>query len=151
MKNVSTWWESHFMANETYRRVSFKTLREGGYSHHNITCTRVDEVDLDTFLKIEDERLPLLFGTQFGIFPRLNKISGFFLETRIVALLSKSVLSGNVASLSICLISGSSNTWKVIRDFPNKKEYTVSSIAKEIDPSKDFCCVIESGEKLTVE
>jgi len=66
-------------------------------------------------------------------------------------LLSKSALSGNVAGLTICLINDRSGPWKVIRGFPNKKDYTVSSIAKEIDPSKDFCCVIESGEKLTVE
>jgi len=77
----------------------------------------VDHVELEEFLQLEEERLPLLIGTQFGFFPRLNKINGFFLEPRVIALLSKSVLSGNVAGLTICLISGRTKPWKVIRDF----------------------------------
>ncbi len=68
-----------------------------------------------------------------------------------MALPSKSVLSGNVAGMTICLIPGRERSWKIIRDFPDKREYDASSAAAEIDPRKDFGMVMISGEKLIVE
>ncbi len=150
MKQLSSWWESHFIHDEIYGDIKLKKLDGAQYLPYKISSVIVETVELNDFLKLEDGRLPFLVGTQFGFFPRLNTINGFFLEPRIIALLSKSALSGNVAGLTICLIHDRSGPWKVIRDFPNKRDYTVSSIDKEIDPSKDFCCVIESGEKLTL-
>ena len=151
MKNVSTWWESHLLHDEIYGDIQLKKLAGAQYLPYKISSVIVETVGLDEFLKLEDGRLPLLIGTQFGFFPRLNTINGFFLEPRIIALLSKSALSGNVAGMTICLINDRSGPWKVIRDFPDKREYNPSASQKEIDPQKDFCCVMDSGEKLTVE
>jgi|GEM_PF-1050610 len=151
MKRLTSWWESHLLNDEVYKDIRFKTLKGAQYVPYNISVVAVDHVGREEFLHGEDKRLPLIIGTQFGFFPRLNTIPGFYLEPRVVALLSKSVLSGSVAGMSICLITGREETWKVIRDFPNKRDYSVSTIAEEIDPGKDFGLVMESGKRLTVE
>ncbi len=151
MKNVSSWWESHLLHDEIYGNIQLKKLEGAQYLPYKISSVIVETVGLDEFLKLEDGRLPLLIGTQFGFFPRLTTINGFFLEPRIIALLSKSALSGNVAGLTICLINDRSGPWKVIRDFPDKREYNPSSSVKEIDPQKDFCCVMDSGQIIKVE
>ena len=151
MKHSTTWWESHLLRDEIYGNIRFKKLDVGQYVPYNIASILVEPVATDIFLKLEDKRLPLIIGTQFGFFPRLNTIPGFYLEPRVVALLSKSVLSGSVAGMSFCLITGRDETWKVIRDFANKRNFTVSSITEEIDPGKDFGLEMESGKKLRVE
>ncbi|MBT4418847.1 MAG: hypothetical protein HOC81_01385 [Candidatus Marinimicrobia bacterium] len=151
MKHSTSWWESHLLNDEIYGNIRLKTLDGGQYVPYNISSILVEPVDLDAFLKEDDKCLPLLIGTQFGFFPRLNSIPGFYLEPRIVALLSKSVLSGNVAGMSICLILGHTNPWKVIRNFPDKPDYYPSSIADEIDPERDFGCTMGSGERLVVK
>ena len=145
MNQLLSWWESHLLSDETYGNIRLKKLDGGQYVPFNISSILVEPVDLEVFLKEEDKRLPLLIGTQFGFFPRLDNIPGFFLEPRVVALLSKSVLSGNVGGMSICLISERTKPWKVIRDFPDKPEYDVSSITVNIDPQRDFGCVMDSG------
>jgi hypothetical protein len=151
MKQLSSWWESHLLSDEIYGNIRLKILDGGQYVPYNISSILVEPVGLDLFLKIEDKRLPLIIGTQFGFFPRLNNIPGFNLEPRVVALLSKSVLSGNVAGIAICLIPGREQTWKVIRDFPDKPDYYPSLIVEEIYPQRDFGCVMNSGERLVVK
>jgi hypothetical protein len=151
MKHSTSWWESHLLNDDIFGDIRFKKLNGGQYVPYNISSVPVDSVSLDIFLKDEDKSLPLIIGTQFGFFPRLNTIPEFYLEPRVVALLSKSVLSGNVAGISICLIPGREKAWKVIRDFPDKREYNPSSSIKEIDPQNDFCCVMNSGERLVVK
>lgn len=151
MKQLTHWWESHLLRDANYGDIRLKKLAGGQYVPYKILSISVEEVGLDIFLKLEDKRLPLIIGTQFGFFPRLNTIPGFLLEPRVVALLSKSALSGSVAGFSICLIPGREESLKVIRDFPNKIEYSASDIAEEIDPRKNFSLVMKSGKKLTVE
>ena len=151
MKQLTHWWESRFFYDEIYGDIRLKKLDGGKYVPYKISSIKVENVSLEMFLELEDGRLPLIIGTQFGFFPRLNTIPGFYLEPRLVALLSKSALSGNVAGLSICLISGHDNPWKVIRDFPDKPEYTPSPIIEEIDPRRDFGCVMNSGKRFVVK
>ncbi len=151
MKRTLSWWESHLLSDEIYGNIRLKILDGGQYVPYNISSVPVDSVNLDIFLKDEDKSLPLIIGTQFGFFPRLSTIPGFYLEPRVVVLLSKSVLSGNVAGLSICLVQGRGKPWKVIRDFPDKPEHYPSSIAKEIDPQRDFGLVMVSGERLVIK
>jgi hypothetical protein len=151
MKHATSWWESHLLSDEIYRTIRLKKLDGGQYVPYNVSSILVKPVGIDLFLKIEEKYLPLIIGTQFGFFPRLNTIPRFYFEPRVVALLSKSALSGNVAGLSICLISGHDNPWKVIRDFPDKPEYTPSPIIEEIDPRRDFGCVMNSGKRFVVK
>ena len=144
-------WEYHYQQDVTYGNVGFKTLKNGGYPRFTISEVPIDEVGLHDFLKHEDKRIPLIIGSQFGFFPRLNRINGFFLEPRIIALLSKSVLSGCVAGLTICLIADSSKPWKVIKDFPEKHEFDHTSICTEINPNKDFGFDLATGGRLVVK
>jgi hypothetical protein len=151
MKQLTHWWESRFFYDEIYGDIRLKKLDGGKYVPYKISSIKVENVSLEMFLELEDGRLPLIIGTQFGFFPRLNTIPGFYLEPRLVALLSKSVLSGSVAGLSICLIPGREESWKIIRDFPNKHEDFYSSTSEDIDPQKDFGCVMNSGERLVLK
>jgi hypothetical protein len=151
MKQSASWWESHLLCDENYGNIRFKILDGGQCVPYNISSILVDSVHLDVFLRVEDKRLPLLIGTQFGFFPRLSSIPGFFLEPRVVALLCKSVLSGNVAGLTICLIADRCKPWKVVRDFPDRSNYILSSAIREVDPQKDFGIVMSSGERLVLK
>ena len=144
-------WEYHYLQDPTYSSVGFKTLVDGGYPRFTIKEIQIDEVDKNDFMKPEVDRIPLIIGSQFGFFPRLNRINGFFLEPRIIALLSKSVLSGCVASLTICLITSRSKSWKVIKDFQEKQEFDHTSTCTEIDPNKDFEFALATGGRLVVK
>ena len=151
MRNTTQRWESHYLKDSTYGNVGFKTLRNSGYPLFSIAEIVIDQVDLQKFLKPETERIPLIIGTQFGFFPRLNQIPGLFLEPRVIALLSKSVLSGSVAGLTICLIPDGAKPWKVIKDFPEKPELFQTSNQSEINPGKDFGIGLNSGERLVIK
>ncbi len=60
-----------------------------------------DRVELEEFVKIEQNRIPLFLGSQFGIAPRINEIPDFFNGEKIIAILAKSMLSGHVSGLTI--------------------------------------------------
>lgn len=151
MDKRMSWWEYHYLQDPTYSSVGFKTLVDGGYPRFTIKEIQIDEVDKNDFMKPEVDRVPLIIGSQFGFFPRLNRINGFFLEPRIIALLSKSVLSGCVAGLTICLITDNAKSWKVIKDFPEKHEIDPTSLCNEINPNKDFGFTLEAGRKLVAK
>lgn len=103
MKEHTTYWIKHFMQDPDYCHLRFKKLDKGfnGYPPFDIDDKMIDSVDLQTFIKKEDTRIPLLIGTQMGIYPRIDEISHLFREDLIFAILEKSVLSGCVAGLGI--------------------------------------------------
>jgi hypothetical protein len=108
-----------------YGHLRFKKLKNqgfGGYPPFDIDETLIDEVDLDTFIKKEETRIPLFIGHQFGINPWFNNIPNFLFEDKIVAILGKSVLSGHVAGLSIYQIPANSpeNEWIKLIFFKNE-------------------------------
>jgi hypothetical protein len=102
-KTHTIYWITNFRENPYYGHLRFKKLIEGlgGYPPFDIDESLVDLVDIETFVKKEVTRIPLLIGTQFGIYPRLDEVSLFFKEEIIFAILGKSVLSGHVAGLGI--------------------------------------------------
>lgn len=151
MRKTNHYWESHYLKDTTYGNVGFKKLQNGGYPQFTIAEIPIDQVDLQIFLKPETERIPLIIGTQFGFFPRLTQIPGLFHEPRVIALLSKSVLSGSVAGLTICLIPDQAKPWKVIKDFPEKPDLDQDSTRSEIYPRKDFGTVLNSGARLVIK
>jgi hypothetical protein len=106
MKPRTTYWIKHFKQNPEYRHLKFKQLDNGfsGYPPFEFEETLIDVVDLDTFIKNEETRIPLFIGTPMGLFPRLYEIPNFLSEDKIVAILSKSLLTGHVAGLSIIKI-----------------------------------------------
>jgi len=92
-------WYKHFMRDNAYNHYRFKA--HGGYPSFNFDEKILDHVDLETFNKIEDNRLPLFVATQIGIGPNMTAIPGFLDKVKLIAVLSKSALSGVVGSFSI--------------------------------------------------
>ena len=151
MSSRIAWWEHHLLNDAEFGDIRLKTLKTTLYLTFKTAEVVVDQVSINEFLKMESDRLPLVVGTQFGLFPRLNEVKGFFLEPRIVALLSKSALSGNVAGLSICLITDNTGVWKVIKDFPEQQLAKSQKVITEINVGRDFGCVLESGKSLVIK
>lgn len=94
-------WIKQFKVNSNFGNLRFKKLDLGfgGYPKFEFVDDLLDIVDLDTFVRIEEERIPLFIGTQFGISPDPDKIPDFCREDRIIALLPKSALSGKTLGL----------------------------------------------------
>ena len=66
-----------------------------------ITNEIADCVELDEFLKIEENRIPLFTGSQFGIFPKTEEIFKDDGEKRTIGILGQSMLSGWVTGISL--------------------------------------------------
>lgn len=93
-------WILKLKQNPIYGNYRFKQL-ETGYPPFEIDENIIDTVTREEFVEIEDERIPLFIGCQFGIFPKMNEIQNFYNGTKRFAILSKSLLSGRAHALSI--------------------------------------------------
>jgi len=91
------------MKNHEFSKIRFKRFKIGysGYPPFNFDANILDIVDLETYISIETNRIPLLIGTQFGVYPSIKNIPDFLKNKRIIAILHKSLLSGHVAGLGI--------------------------------------------------
>jgi hypothetical protein len=100
-----------------FRNIRFKKLHSG-YHRFIIDTSFIDEVDNENFNSIEDDRVAFFIGSQFGISPQIDKIPDFFNGEKLVAILSKSLLSGNVYGLVIYqMLEGD----KSFNDFSSRK------------------------------
>lgn len=121
MKKHTTYWIKHFRQNKEFGHLRFKLLKDkvyGGYPSFDIDESLIDEVELNEFIKIEENRIPLFIGHQFGISPSINKILNFYSGDSIIGILGKSLLSGVVGGLTIYKCVGKQRT-QIIR-FENK-------------------------------
>jgi len=116
-KPWTKYWIKKFKTDIEYGDKRFKRIKKG-YPYFEIDNELIDIVELDDFIKIEPNRFPLFIGSQFGIHPKLNEISDFFNGEKVIAVLSKSVLSGSVSGLSLHKIN--KNDKKFI---PNKIQH----------------------------
>jgi len=112
----TTNWIKHLKQNPEYCHLRFKKLDKGFYAYppFDIDKTLIDEVDIETFIKIEENRIPLFIGTQFGVYPSVDKSPKFLCQDKIVAILGKSLLSGQVSGLGIFKLLSNSNFEKKI-------------------------------------
>lgn len=103
MKEHSFYWLKHFRDNTDFGNYRFKKLEKGfcGYPPFDFDDSILDTVDLETFIKVEKNRVPLFIGTQFGRYPWFTDFQGFYNEERIIAVLSRSLLSGQVVGLAL--------------------------------------------------
>lgn len=99
----TVYWIKKFRNDQEYAGKRFKRL-ERGYPPFQIDEDLIDVVLYEDFIKIEEDRIPLFIGCQFGDYPRINKQPGFFNGQKIIAILGKSLLSGHVAGVGIYLI-----------------------------------------------
>jgi hypothetical protein len=113
MEQQSSLWIKHMKEYPDYPELRFKKLNSGfyGYPLFNFDKSILDNVDLETFLMVEKDRIPLFVGTQFGIYPGLTDLPDFYKEDRTIAILGKSILSGHVSGLGLYLLKADSGNW----------------------------------------
>ena len=75
-----------------------------GYPPFDMDPVLFEVVSHYYFLKIEVNRMPMLIGSQFGIYPRVENVFDYSYKGYI-AILNKSLLSGSVSGLSIYYLS----------------------------------------------
>ncbi|MDG1148000.1 MAG: hypothetical protein P8N52_06825 [Crocinitomicaceae bacterium] len=118
----TTYWVNNFKNDPQHGQKWFKRLKTG-YSDFNIDKSLIDIVELEEFIKIEDQRIPIFVGTQFGIYPRIDQVPHFFNGEKLLAILGKSILSGCVSGLSLYQINRNDSkfTYNKIQTFRNTK------------------------------
>jgi hypothetical protein len=99
-KPWTTQWISKLKNDVRFAHLRFKRL-DKGYPPFEIDANLIDFVDEQEFNSVEEDRMPLFIGSQFGITPRINDIPDFFNGKKQVAILGKSLLSGTVSGLTI--------------------------------------------------
>jgi len=104
------YWIPKLKNDPNYSQIRFKRL-EKGYPPFEIEESLVDVVSEEEFVRIEETRLPLFIGSQFGIHPEMVKIHDFFNGHKLIAILAKSLLSGRVDGLSIYEIGKDDKTF----------------------------------------
>lgn len=74
-------WIQLFKSHSHYRETRFKWLGQNR-PPFAIEEAIIDYVSKDVFNEIEIDRIPLLHGSQFGLFPNINKMPDFFNGTK---------------------------------------------------------------------
>jgi len=97
-------WVDIMKQDRCFHNIRFKKLKVG-YPRFVLYPNLIDEVNLDTFIKSEQNRLPLFIDSQFGINPSLEDVFKKDDEGKLIAVLNKSLLSGVVVGLKICVVS----------------------------------------------
>lgn len=110
MNDHISYWLNSFKANPEFGKYRFKKLEKGfnGYPAFAFDDSILDIVDLETFIKVEKDRIPLFIGTQFGRYPWFYDFQDFYNEDKIIAVLGKSLLSGHVAGLTLYSVKAAS-------------------------------------------
>lgn len=118
MKENSVYWLRQLRGHTEFGKYRFKRLDKGfkGYPPFEFDSNILDVVNLQTFIKVEEDRIPLFVGTQFGIYPWFNDFPDFYSEERTIAVLEKSVLSGHVAGLGIYKVNAFSKHSDIKKD-----------------------------------
>lgn len=102
-------WLERFLSCYDYGHLQFKKL-DSGYPLFSFLQNIIADVSETVFCTKEEYRLPLFIGSQFGLHPRSNTIEGFFNGEKKVAVLSKSLMSGHVAGLTIYQLDASTTS-----------------------------------------
>lgn len=110
-KPWTKYWIKNFINDQDYGQKRFKRLKKG-YPRFEIDEAIIDIVEFEEFIKIEEQRIPLFIGSQFGINPRIDEIPRFFNGEKLIAILNKSLLSGHVAGLSLYQIGANDKKFK---------------------------------------
>lgn len=110
MKEHSVYWLKQFKENQEFGNIRFKRLDKGfyGYPPFDFDDSILDTVDLETFIKVEKNRIPLFVGTQFGMYPWFYDFPDFYNEDKTIAVLGKSLLSGLIAGLALYKVDANS-------------------------------------------
>ncbi len=116
----TTFWVKKFKEEQKNRQKRFKRL-DRGYPPFELDESLIDIVDMEEFVMIEEHRIPIFVGSQFGIYPRIEEMPEFFNGRKVIAILSKSLLSGHVSGLTIYQIEENEKqfNFKQVERYPN--------------------------------
>jgi hypothetical protein len=116
----TTFWVKKFKEEQKNRQKRFKRL-DRGYPPFDLDESLIDIVDMEEFVMIEELRIPIFVGSQFGIYPRIEEMPKFFNGRKVIAILSKSLLSGHVSGLTIYQIEENEKqfNFKQVERYPN--------------------------------
>ncbi len=116
----TTFWVKKFKEEQKNRQKRFKRL-DRGYPPFELDEWIIDIVDMEEFVMIEEHRIPIFVGSQFGIYPRIEEMPEFFNGRKVIAILSKSLLSGHVSGLTIYQIEENEKqfNFKQVERYPN--------------------------------
>lgn len=105
MKKHNQIWFFKFKLNKEFGHLRLKCLAPGyghGYPQFDLDKKYYDIVDIETFNKIEEDRIPLFVGLPIaGVNPKMESIMGFFNGRKLVGVLSRSSFSTIVGGVSI--------------------------------------------------
>lgn len=119
-KPWTKYWIKNFKNDQDYGQFRFKRLNKD-YPSFEIDEVIMDVVEFEEFMKIEEQRIPLFIGSQFGISPGIDNMPDFFNGRKLIAILSKSLLSGHVNGLTLYQIEENEKKFssKKIRHYEN--------------------------------
>ncbi len=105
MKKHNQIWFFKFKLNIEFGHLRLKCLAPGyghGYPPFDLDKKYYDTVDIETFNKIEEDRIPLFVGLPIaGVNPKMERITGFFNGRKLVGVLGRSSFSSLVGGFSI--------------------------------------------------
>ncbi len=104
------YWLNKFQKDSLHGHKRFKRLPTG-YPTFEMNEDLIDTVDYDKFIEIEEDRIPLFIGSQFGTEPDINKMSDLFNGRKLIAILNTSLHSGHVDGLYLCQIEEGDSTY----------------------------------------
>lgn len=103
-------WITKFQKDSLHGHKRFKRLPTG-YPKFEINEELIDTVDFDKFIEIEEHRIPLFIGSQFGTTPDIGGMPNLFNGRKLIAILNKSLHTGQVDGLYVCQIEEGESTY----------------------------------------
>lgn len=95
------YWTFWYSIHPVFKSIKLKTM--GKTPHYTLDDKWIDKVKKEEYLKNDEDRLPFMVGSQFGVNPRPEKT--FSSEYNgYIFMLCKSLLSGHVACIAIYYI-----------------------------------------------
>jgi hypothetical protein len=111
-------WIEQFKNDHEFIDVRFKYL-ESLQVKIDFDRELIEAVSMEDFIRIENKRIPLFIGSQFGLIPRMDTLTGFYNGSKFFGVLLKSMLSGHVAGLKVYKINKGETDCKEYRFFRN--------------------------------
>jgi len=106
----TNYWINKFQKDSLHGHKRFKRLPTG-YPKFEMNEDLIDTFDYDKFIEIEEHRIPIFIGSQFGTEPDINEMPDLFNGRKLIAILHKSLHSRHVDGLYLCQIKEGESTY----------------------------------------
>lgn len=149
MKLLATFEIKEIKRSPEYGHLRFKKLQEEEINYSSLYSDeiRIDVVDLETFIKKEENRIPIFFSTSLRLQPKPDKIPNFLSEEKTVAILGVS-LSGKVTGLSIYKIRAGSKDLELMKPSFFNYPHILSPVEKTNDDFENAWGLSKKGDNI---